>query len=263
MSENENVVVEPVKDAVAADVENVAVDNAEVTAQEQQAAPPSGKMNAFWAKVKEWFRKQTVKLKKKTHIIPFFFLLVTSIFYLLCLNDFSQSSAVAFRSIEYLGLAVFVNVLFSILVLVLFMNAFPKHPIVNKKTGKRHKVNVVMLVLGFIFIAVMIFLDALYLRQIVKGIPGNESFFFKTMDEANQFKGYWSETFTRNPVLNNERLRPYLLKSYNYAIAHIVLLGVTVLMYALLPLYKMLIMKINTKKVLEENNIKEVIETED
>ena len=33
-------------------------------------------------------------------------------------------------------------------------------------------------------------------------------------------------------------------------------------MYALLPVYKMLIMKINTKKEIADNDIKEVIDTE-
>ena len=218
---------------------------------------------SFFARVKEWGRKQIVNLKKKTHVIPFFFLVVTGIFYLLCLNDFSKASAVAFSAVQYLGLSVFINVLFSILVLVLFLNAFPKHPIVNKKTGKKHKINVIMLVLGFIFIAVMIFLNALYMHQLLSAISGAESFFFNSAAQAEKFKKYLSEAYLQNPVLDAGKYRPYLMKSYNYAIAHIVLLGVTVLMYALLPVYKMLIMKINTKKEIADNDIKEVIDTED
>lgn len=258
MAENENVVVE--QDKV---VEEQAVTDTEIVADEQTTAPVEPKKSGVGAKIKEWFRKQTVKLKRKTQIIPFFFLAVSGIFYLLCLNDFSQTSAVTFSPVQYLGLSVFVNVLFSILVLVLFLNAFPKHPIVSKKTGKKHKINIVMLVLGFVFIAVMIFLDGLYIHQLLGAISGAESFFFKSLAEADHFSKYLGAEFLANKKLDSTQYAPHLLKSYRYAIAHIVLLGVTIIAYATLPLYKMLIMKINTKKEIADNDIKEVIDTED
>ena len=258
MAENENVTVESTE-VVATEVET----ETPAVVEEQQPAPTEQTKEGFGAKVKEWCRKQIVKVKRKTHMIPFFFLLVSGIFYLLCLNDFSQSSAVAYYRTQYLGIAVFVNVLFSILVLVLFLNAFPKHPIVNKKTGKKHKINYVMLVLGFVFIAIMIFLNGVYIHQLLGTLKTNPDAFFKSTEEAAKFKKYLSDEYLANPTIDTSKYRPYLMKSYRYAIAHIVLLGITVLMYALLPVYKMLIMKINTKKVLADNNIKEVIDTED
>lgn len=223
-----------------------------------------GSLDADGAKSKEVLRKQTVNLKRKPQRIPFLFLLVSSIFYLFCLNDFSRTSSATLFDIDWLGLCVFVNSLFSILVLVLFMNVFPRHPIVNKKTGKKHKINIVMLVFGFVFIAVMIFMDAFYIYQFLnKAIAGRESLIFSTVDEAMDYSKYLSAGFLAKPELDITRYKDYILKSYTYAIAHIVLLGVTIIVYALLPLFKMLLMKINTRKVLEENNITEVIDTED
>ncbi|MGN1373362.1 MAG: hypothetical protein ACI4VK_04870 [Candidatus Coproplasma sp.] len=260
MENNEKTIVdelETVTDTTPA--ENVA---------EETKAPSKGnagtsKLASIGAGIKEYFRKKIVNIKRSPHNIPFMFLLITSVYYLLCLNDLSRSSAVAFPLVKYLGLSVFVNILFSILVLVLFLNAFPKHPIVNKKTGKKHKINYVMLVLGFVFIAAMICFDVLFMSQLVTAIKGNESWFFLTVAESNRFSQYLSEEFVANPVLNNDKYLPYLVKSYNLSIAHIVLLGVTVVAYATLPFYKKLIMKINTSKELADNDIKEVIETED
>lgn len=47
--------------------------------------PVENKPNFFvklWAGIKEWFRKFTVKLKRKTQIIPLFYTLVTSYVFL-------------------------------------------------------------------------------------------------------------------------------------------------------------------------------------
>ena len=49
----------------------------------------------------------------------------------------------------------------------------------------------------------------------------------------------------------------------NLDIAHMVFLGISALLLATLPLYKKLIMKIDTSKVVESTEIKEVIDTED
>ena len=251
-----------VAEAAVADADTAVA--TEVASEEVAVSTDSGvKKDGAGAKVKEWFRKQVVKIKRKPHMIPFFFLLVSGIFYLLCLNAFSQTAAETLHTVRFFGLAVFVNVLFSILVLVLFLNAFPKHAIVNKKTGKKSYVNVLMLVLGFVFIAAMIACEIIYLNRLMYSIGSYESYFFKNMTEANQFSQYWSAEFAAKPELVSDQYCSYLLESYRYAIAHIVLLGVTAIVYATLPLYKKLIMKINTKKVIEDNNIKETIDTED
>ncbi len=249
--------------------EKVAVEESQTVQVEETATPPANKKPSIGAKFKEFWRKQVVKLKKKTHTIPFFMLLVCCVFYLLSLNDLSKSSAVAFKSVPYLGISVFVNVLFSILVLVLFMNAFPKYPKVNKKTGKKSPINIPMLVLGFVFIVIMILFNVLYMLQLMSAANNNPSAFFESAEQAQKYSAYLKDDTLNNIVSGVTVLpdpatyKPYLIKSYNLSIAHIVLLGVTIILYATLPLYKKLIMKINTKKELEDNNIHEVIETED
>ena len=61
-------------------------------------------------------------------------------------------------------------------------------------------------------------------------------------------------------VLKNE---PYILQSLTYSIVHIVLIGICALLLATLPLYTKLINMINTKKEVESNEIKEVIDVEE
>lgn len=253
-----------------AEVENVTVEESqEVQVNEAVATvPQDNKKPSFGAKFKEFWRKQVVKLKRKTHSIPFFMLLVCGVFYLFSLNDLSKSSAVAYQLVPYLGISVFVNVLFSILVLVLFMNAFPKYPKVNKKTGKKSPINIPMLVLGFVFIVIMILLDVLFMLQLISNADKGPSAFFHTAEEAKRFSAYLSPETLKEIVSGTLELdasiyKPYLIRSFDLSVVHIVLLSITVVLYATLPLYKKLIMKINTSKVLESNNMNEVIDTED
>ena len=50
-------------------------------------------------------------------------------------------------------------------------------------------------------------------------------------------------------------------QSLTLAITHVVLVGIEAILLATLPLYKKLILKINTKKVIEENKLSEEIDT--
>ena len=57
--------------------------------------------------------------------------------------------------------------------------------------------------------------------------------------------------------------RTYIGQSLTLAIVHIVLLAVSALSLALLPVYTPLIRKINTSKEVESNDIHEAIDVED
>ena len=156
MKKNETAVVNDEAgkvEEVAETTETVAEVKDEMT--EPAPAAPEKKPGAK-AKIKEFFRKKIVGLKRKPQNIAFFFLIVTSLFYLLSLNVLSPGPYVDFRETSWLGLCVFISTLFSILVLILFLNTFPKYPKVNKKTGKKSYVNYVMMALTFAFIAAMI-----------------------------------------------------------------------------------------------------------
>ncbi|MGN0817430.1 MAG: hypothetical protein ACI4L9_00535 [Candidatus Coproplasma sp.] len=242
------------KETLAVEVEETAV--AELNEQPE-------KKGSFGPKMKEWFRKQCVSLKRKPQKIAFLFFAITSVIYLVGLNTFSPAPVKDFSSQAYLGLSIFINTLFSILVLVLFMNSFPKRGVVNKKTGKKHKVNYVMLALTFVFIAAMFAFDIIYYVQLLGCIAGNESKFFSTMAEAQGYKAYWSDSFAANPVLNGSDYRSYLLASFQLDIVHMVFLGISTLLLVTLPLYTKLIMKIDTSKEIASSDLKEAIETQD
>lgn len=182
--------------------------------------------------------------------------------YLIGLNVLSPGPVVDFPSQEYLGLSVFVTTLFSILVLVLFMNTFPKRGIKYKKNGKKHSMNYIMLALTFIFVIVMFLMDILYYKQLTGCINGNEAKFFKDIDQARQWSKYIPYD-VELVMLDPKSYKSYLISALNLDVAHMVFLGISAVLLATLPLYKKLILKINTSKVVEGTNIKEAIDTED
>lgn len=189
--------------------------------------PPVQK-ESVGAKIKEWFRKRIVALKRKTNIIPLLLFLISSLIYLFNLSAFSQTGLSALLNGNMLGFPVFVNCLFSILIIVLHLNAFPKR-------GK--KVNLLNYILVYVFAAAMIAMDIVYYI-----------FLNKTVIDNNQTLA------TADAVV---------ISSATITIVHIVFLGISVIALALLPLYTKLIMKINTSKEIEGSQLNEVIESED
>ena len=241
--------------------EEVAVAD-ETVVEKVESTPEKPQKESFKAKFKEWLRKQCVSLKRKPQKIAFLFFIISTLVYLIGLNVVSQGPIDDFQRTAYLGLSVFIVTLFSVLVLVLFMNTFPKHGIAYKKGGKKHSMNYIMLALTFLFVAAIIAFDVLYYVQMTKMIETNATKFFLTMSQANQYKKYLPADFTE-ASLKPDAYKPYLLKSLNLSIAHIVLISISAIALATLPLYKKLIMKINTAKVVESTEIKEEIDTED
>lgn len=204
MAENENIAVEPVPETVE-------------PAPEQPKEKKPSKGAKIWGGIKEYFRKQIVNLKRRPSKIAFLFLIVSTIINLLGLDPLSAAVNV-YNEMAWVGIAEFVATLFSILVLVLYMNTFPK----------RKKMNIVMLVLTFVFMGVIIGMDLLfYLR------------------------------FTHEGLKND----PLFTAAAPYIIAQIVFLGISAVLIATMPLYKKLLMKINTRKVVESAEFKEEIDT--
>ena len=205
--------------------ENIAID--EQTAPESVSKPSRGAKIA--GGIKEWLRKFTVKLKRRPMNIAFFMLIVSSLVYLFLLGNFSQAG------LEYpksgVSISIFINTLFSILVLLLFMYAFPK---------RSKKPKIVMLVLTFVFMAVLFALDILlFVRWTV------------AWDEASKLL---------NPTQLAVREK-YIYNAINGVLAHAILVAVAALLTATYPLYGKLIGKINTRKNVESTEIKEAIDT--
>ena len=199
MAENENVLEPEVSEAPAPE-------------------PKPSKGKKFKAAVKEWFRKKIVGLKRKPQTIALVVLAITTIFFMLSLFVLSNSiyEVNAEDPNTTIGLCIFVTTLLSLLVLVSFLNSFPK----------RKKPNIFFIVLVFLMIGAMLACDIVYYFQ---------------MEGLNQ------RLIDKNALAMAAATQvgqPYIL-------AHIVLLGVSALVFALLPAYKILINKINTKVELE------------
>ncbi|MGN0805470.1 MAG: hypothetical protein ACI4MC_00405 [Candidatus Coproplasma sp.] len=256
MENIENVAVEE-KETVEA-VENS--ENVEATATEPQAV---SKSTVVKAKLKEWFRKKIVNLKRKPQNIAFLVLIISTVYYLLSLSTLSPGPTQDFSQVTWLGFCIFVNALFSILVLVLFLGIFPKYPKVNKKTGKKTYISIAKIVLTALFMLAMIAMDILYYQILVGTIAGNEAKFFASAAEAQKYISYLTPGFDVTSLNGNEGAKPYLLSSLTVSIVHIVLVGISGILLATLPLYKKLILKINTSKEVDFNNSQEVIDIED
>jgi len=210
------------------EMQNVVEDEVVEPAPESEK-PSVGKR--IWSGIKEWCRKFVVKLKRRPMNIAFFVLIVSAIVYLCSLGNFSQTALNV--HVEWLGLSVFVNTLFCILSLLLFMNSFPK---------RSKKPKIVMLVLLFVFIAAMITFDIVfYVRS---------SNAFHNDVEAGYLEGQ-----------SKAEMEEYLLPALSATIAHVVLVGLAAILTATYPLYGKLINKINTRKVIESTELKEEIDT--
>lgn len=181
----------------------------------QPEVQPSAGGKALSA-VKEWFRKKVVALKVKPQIIPLIVLALTTVCFMLFLYKFSGSIAASFNDArtKATGICIFISTLLSLLVLVSFLNAFPK----------RKKPNIFFIVLVFAMLAGILACDIVYYVQ---------------MENCIEFNGVGSSL-----SLKVEPGQPYM-------IAHIVLLCVSAVVFALLPVYGRLIKKINTSKKLE------------
>ena len=212
MAENENIVVNEMP-------------------PEEQPQESKGKqiLRKIGAGLKEWGRKQIVVLKRYPHRIPLLVTVLTSVLWLLWLFTFSRA-AYALSGVNTLGLIIFISTLLSILILPLFLNAFPK----------RKKPNVIFIVMVFVFIAALIVFDVLYytLAYDFLYVQGGQT-----------------------AVWINER--PFIGSSFTLAIVHIVFLCLSALSLALLPVYTPLIRKINTSKEINVTDIHETIDVED
>lgn len=192
----------------------------------QQSNPSQPSIgNKIKASVKEWARKQVVMLKRAPQRIPLVYMVIVTAIWLIWLFTFSQAVDSMQEGVEWIGISVFVITLFSILALPLFLSAFPK----------REKPNLVFIGTLLVFLVAIILFDILYYHQVTVFFAAQDDTFFAGKD--------------------------FLRQSASLAIAHIVLNAISIILIATLPLYKKLIMRINTKKVLEENKLSEEIDT--
>ena len=165
--------------------------------------------------ITEFFRKRLVAIKRKPHTIPLLVFGVAYVYYSLNLSYIADSTTIVHS--KGLGLTEFLSMLFGVLLLVCFMNAFPH----------RKKVNVPMLVIMFLMVGLVFYCDTYYAGKL------NDRF-----APGMDFPAAW-HSFV-DPTLTTLRW-------------HRILLLIGVALTALLPVYTPLLRKINTNVRIEDN----------
>ena len=188
-------------------------------AKEKTKAAAKNPNKGFVHGVKEICRKFIVTLKRRPQLIPLVVYIVAFIIYSFNLTAISDTTALLQG--KNMGLSVFAVMLFSMLSILCFMNAFPY----------RKKKNVPMMIIMFVMIAIMIFCDVFYLRGITTILSTEAGASIDLTDKKNEC----------------------ILYAQYYIQQHIIVLAVGVVLTLLLPVYSKLIRKINTNVVVEGN----------
>ena len=178
------------------------------------------------SKIKEFFRKLIVSLKRNPGIIPLLMLAVSFLFYSLNLTDISDTTAkIQSRG---MGLSEFTIMLLSMLVMLCTLNAFPI----------RKKPNWVMVGLAVAMIALIIYCDTHYVNTIIAASRRSE-----------------------NPIQVVQG--GYIHNAYKMLKTHRIMMGVSAALVVLLPVYSKLLKKINTSVEIEDNSSMGAIEIND
>ena len=167
--------------------------------------------------ISEMWRKFLVALKRRPQMIPMVALVITFVVYSFNLTVISNTTARIQGS--GMGLAGFATMLFSMLSFLCCLNAFPY----------RKKPVIPMVVLLYVMLAIIAFADYSYLNAIAYAIARPD-----------------------NPVVVTTQTA-YIAWADYYLRIHLVLLAVSAVLVALLPVYTKLLRKINTNIEVEDN----------
>lgn len=173
--------------------------------------------------VKEFFRKKIVSLKRKPHTIPMLVLVVGFLYYSLNLTQVSNTTAKL--QLSGMGLSGFCTMLFSILSLVCFLNAYPH----------RKKTNIPMLVLMFAMLALLIYCDTYYMGCIIHAQTRPEN---RIVVDANTI---------------------YITRAYDMLGVHRIIVCIGAGLTLLVPVLRKLLRKINTSRPVEDTGDMEAI----
>ncbi|MBQ9648456.1 MAG: hypothetical protein IJV43_08875 [Oscillospiraceae bacterium] len=168
------------------------------------------------SRMPEFLRKLIVGLKRRPSTIALLVLVLAFLQYSLNLTHISDTTAKIQGS--GMGLCGFATMLFSMLSLVCFLNAFPR----------RKKPVVPMVALMFCMFAVIIFCDVRYMGLITAAL-----------------------TRADNPIVIDAQT-VYIAKAYNVLYDHIAIEAAGIALILLLPVYSKLLRKINTSVTVED-----------
>jgi hypothetical protein len=174
----------------------------------------------------EFLRRFFVGLKRKPSIIALVVLVVAFFQYSLNLTHISDTTAKIQGS--GMGLCGFATMLFSMLSLVCFLNAFPR----------RKKPVIPMVAIMFVMFAIIIFCDVRYSNLIITAL-----------------------TRAENPI-KLDASTIYIAQAYNVLQTHIGIEIAGIVLTVLMPLYTKLLQKINTSVTVEDYGKLDVIDIE-
>ncbi len=169
-------------------------------------------------RVREFFRKRLVGLKRKPQIVAMLVLAIAYLYYSLNLSQIANTTALI--NGPHMGLAEFSTMLFSVLGLVTYLNSFPH----------RKKANIPMLALTFVMIGILIYCDIYYGGRITAALTRAESPISPTGKNA------------------------FVAVAQGVVRTHMILVIIGAALLALLPAYAPLIRKINTSIEVAENS---------
>ena len=167
--------------------------------------------------IKEFFRKFLVSLKRSPQNISLVALVAAFFIYSLNLSFIANTTARINGA--NMGQCEFVAMLFSILAFVVFLRTFPR----------RQKIKKVMMGVLLGMLALLIFVDAVYMMRIVE-----------------------ATTRTENTIIIDEA-SSYISVAYTIVSMHVFFIAATAVLLIFLPLYSKLIRKINTSIEVEGN----------
>lgn len=173
---------------------------------------------------KEFIRKFFVTLKRSPQRIALVSLVVAFLIYSLNLTSISKTTTLLL--LPNMGQCEFVAMLFSILAFVCFLRAFPR----------REKPKIAMIVLIFLMLAALIFVDVVYYSRIIEAVTRETNRIEITVERA------------------------YIAIAQNVVVMHIIFVAISAVLLATLPLYSKALLKINTSIDVEDNGEMEAID---
>ncbi len=163
---------------------------------------------------KESWRKFIVSLKKRPHNIPLCMMVIAFIVYSFNLTKISNTTAVVNQT--YMGLCEFVIMLFSVLAFVCFLNAYPK----------RQKPIVPMVILLYVLEIIILVADVVYISKINAGLQ----------------------------TIQINASRQFIPQAKSMLTVHIVLVVISIVLIALIPVIGKALNKIDTSVTLAGND---------
>lgn len=173
---------------------------------------------------KEFIRKFMVSLKRSPQRIALVSLVAAFLIYSLNLSAISKTTTLLLM--PNMGQCEFVAMLFSILAFVCFLRAFPR----------REKPKIALIILIFLMMAVLIFVDVTYHSRIVEATTRADHPVAITADRA------------------------FVTTAQSIVVLHIIFVAISGVLLATLPLYSKALRKINTSIDVADNGEMQAID---